>query len=181
MTIEAHMSNFLSAMTKEGYPEKSVQMYRNPIFCFIRFCQDNARQEVDVVMVEQFIDYQTRRCETGEISSGTLDYYRRPVRNFLNYIDTGMVHPVRRQTPKHESLFESVIDDIRTDDAFNTPDRAHMVSTANIFFSWLEENKCLLPSDITVEHIRKVMSYTRNFSTYQVLVQVLYCVCSQIL
>lgn len=169
MTIENHMGNFLSAMAKEGYPEKSIQMYKRPILCLIRFCKDNDRQEVDAVIVEQFIDYHAMRRNTGKISSGTLDYYRRPARNFLNYIVTGMIHPVRRRTPAHSPLFESIIDDIRTDDIFNTPDRAHMVSAANIFFSWLEENDCSSPSDITLEHIRGFMLNRASSVTGQTL------------
>ena len=34
------MGNFLSAMAKEGYPEKSIQMYKRPILCLIRFCTE---------------------------------------------------------------------------------------------------------------------------------------------
>lgn len=169
MTIEEHMNNFLSAMVGEGYPEKSIQMYRHPILCLIRFCKDNDRQKLDAAIVEQFIDYHAIRCNNGEISNGTLDYYRRPARNFLNYIFTGMIHPVRKMTPKHSPLFESVIDDIRTDSIFDTPDKAHMVSTANIFFSWLEENECSAPSDITLEHIRGFMLYRANSVTGQTL------------
>lgn len=157
MTIEDYMGNFLSAMTREGYPEKSIRMYRNPILCLIRFCKDADRQELDAATVEEFINYHAERCANGEISNNTLGYYRRPVKNFLNYIVTGMVHSVRKLTPEHSPLFEGVIDDIRTDDIFNTPDRAHMVSTANMFFSWLEENDCLSPADITLEHIRGFM------------------------
>lgn len=169
MTIEDHMDNFLSAMAKEGYPEKSIRMYKRPILCLIRFCKDNGRREVDEAMVEQFIDYHKKRCSTGEISTDTLDYYRRPSRNFLNYIITGMIHPARKRTPTHSPLFEGIIDDIRTDAIFNTPDRAHMVSTANIFFSWLESNNCLSPSDITLEHIRGFMLNRAGSVTGQTL------------
>ena len=157
MTIEDHIDSFLSAMTKEGYPEKSVQMYRNPILCLIRFCKDRGGRELDSATVEEFISYHAVRCANGEISNSTLDYYRRPARNFLNYILTGMIHPTHKMTPEHSSLFDSVIDDIRTNAIFDTPDRAHMVSTANIFFSWLEKNNCLSPADITQEHIRGFM------------------------
>lgn len=169
MTIEEHMGNFLSAMAKEGYPEKTIQMYRNPILSLIRVCECNDRQEVDTIVVEQFINYHTRRYDKGKISKGALDYYRRPARNFLNYIVTGILHPVRKMTPMHSSLFESIIDDIRTDDIFNTPDRAHVVSTANIFFSWLEENGCLSPLDITIEHIRGFMLHRANSVTGRTL------------
>lgn len=169
MTIEDHMDSFLSAMTREGYPEKSIQMYRNPILCLIQFCKDRGRQELDSATVEEFISYHAVRCANGEISNGTLDYYRRPARNFLNHIVTGMIHPVRKMTPMHSSLFESVIDAIRTDDIFNTPDRAHMVSAANIFFSWLEENDCFSPENITLDHIRGFMLNRSNSVTGQTL------------
>ena len=157
MTIEDHMDSFLLRITREGYPEKSVQMYRHPILCLIRFCKDRGELELDSAVVEDFINYHAVRCAKGEISNGTLDYYRRPARNFLNYISTGMIHPVRKRTPEHSSLFEGVIDEIRTNAIFDTPDRAHMVSTANIFFSWLEKNNCMAPTDITQEHIRGFM------------------------
>lgn len=157
MTIEDHMSSFLSAMLEEGYPKKSIKLYKNPICCLIKFCKDNDKQELDLDIVERFITYHEKRCKAGEISTNTVAYYRRPAINFLNYINTGLLHPVRKRTPKHEPLFEDVINDIRTKDFFDTPDRAHMVSAANVFFSWLEVHNCLVPSDITLEHIRSFM------------------------
>ena len=162
MTIEEHMDNFLSAMAEEGYPDKSIQMYKTPILCLIRFCKDKNRLELDATTVEQFIKSHEVRCINGEIGNGTLEYYRRPTQNFLNYINTGLVHPVRKKTPKHLPMFEEIIDSIRTDDIFDTPDRAHMVSAANIFFSWLEENGCVSPVDISLEHIRGFMLNRSN-------------------
>lgn len=169
MTIKDYMCNFLLAMKEEGYPEKSIQMYRNPILCLIRFCKENDKQNLNADAVRQFIDYHATRYSNGEISAGTLDYYRRPVKNFLYYIETGSVHPVQKRTPEHSPSFEGIIDDIRTEDIFNTPDRAHMVSTANIFFSWLEDNGCSSPSDITLEHIRGFMLYRADSVTGQTL------------
>ena len=169
MTIEDHMDSFLSAVTREGYPEKSVQMYKNPILCLIRFCKDRGWRELDSAAVEEFISYHAVRCANEEISNGTLDYYRRPARNFLNYILTGMIHPVRKMTPEHSAIFEDVIDDIRTDAIFDTPDRAHMVSVANIFFSWLEENDCFSPDNITLDHIRGFMLNRSNSVTGRTL------------
>lgn len=157
MIIEDHMDNFLAAMAEEGYPAKSIQMYKNPIVCLIQFCKNAGRQELDKVVVDQFVEYHVSRFKNGEITIGTLDYYRRPATHFLNYIHTGMIHPVRTRTPQHEVTFESVINDIRTRASFNTPDKAHMVSTANTFFSWLECHQCLSPSDITLEHVRGFM------------------------
>ena len=115
-------------------------MYRNPILCLIRFCKDADRQELDAATVEEFINYHAERCANGEISNNTLVYYRRPVKNFLNYIVTGMVHPVRKLTPEHSPLFEGVIDDIRTDDIFNTPDRAHMVISVTCTIASFQAN-----------------------------------------
>lgn len=157
MIIEDHMDSFLAAMAVEGYPAKSIQMYKKPIVCLIQFCENAGRQELDKIVVDQFIEYHVSRFENGEITIGTLGYYRRPATHFLNYINTGMIHPVRTRTPKHEITFESVINNIRTRDSFNTPGRAHMVSTANVFFSWLECHQCLSPSDITLNHVRNFM------------------------
>lgn len=169
MTTKKHMGDFLSAMAEEGYPEKSIQMYRTPILCLIRYCEVGGKQELDKDMVDRFIDYHTSRRDKGEICDGTLNYYRRPAKYFLNYIETGMIRSVLKKAPKHGDLFEGVIDDIRTDDIFNTPDRAHMVSTANIFFSWLENNNCLSPLDITLKHIRGFMLDRSNSVTGQTL------------
>lgn len=162
MNIEEHMENFLSALTEEGYPEKSIKMYRRPILCLIRFCKNSGNGKFDESMLDKFIDSHKKRFEKGEISKGTLDYYRRPAKNFLNYIKTGMVHPVLKRTPMHSPLFESIINDIREDVIFDTSDRAHMVSVANIFFSWLEDNGCSSPSDIVLDHIRNFMLFRSN-------------------
>jgi len=169
VSIEDHMNSFLSALAGEGYPGKSIQMYRMPINCLVRYCEEQGKKELDSATVDSFIDFHIKRRDAGLITNGTIDYYRTPAKHFINYIQTGMVHPDRGRTPLHGDVFESIINDIRTESIFYTPDQAHMVSVANVFFSWLEKNNCLSPSEITLNHVRRFMLERANQITGQTL------------
>ena len=71
VSIEDHMNSFLSALSGEGYPGKSIQMYRMPINCLVRYCEEQGKKELDSATVDSFIDFHIKRRDAGLITNGT--------------------------------------------------------------------------------------------------------------